>query len=455
MADRPDQYRHPNHPDAWMDNPKPADFSMPRPTGTDPPVPPEIAELHEELDAVTEPFKPKVVWSQDEPAKPNGKLVLRAARLSDPTTMPPRRWLYGTDLICGYVSVLVAPGGTGKSAYAMAVGLSLAARRSFLGSHIFSQVNVAVINLDDPMDELERRVAATMIAHKIKREDLEGRLFLEDCDGHGLTLAAPARDDNGFYVANPDEAALTALIRQNNIGLIVCDPFAESHTLEENSNPQMIQAAAVWRRIARATNCAVLLVHHVRKGDIANIDAARGAKALTDSARVGLLMTTMTPTEAEEFGISDDDRLSYVRLDDAKRNMATAAKARWFRIQSVKLGNTFDPTYPNGDSVGAIVAWKPPENELDEAPNSELNTALDAIKAGPETGVLFTKSKRGDSGRWCGQVLCDAFQVAEKQASKMLAAWFRSGLLFEKEYYHPRWRRQTKGVAVNDTLRPS
>ena len=397
--------------------------------------------------------KPKVVPIRA--SRGNGKLELRAARLPDPATIPPRRWLYGTQLIRSFVTVLVAPGGTGKSAYAMTVAAAIASNRSLLSDHIFSHVNVAYINLDDPMDELERRLAAVIIAHKIRNEDLVGRMFLEDCDGHGLTLAAMERDDNGFYVAHPDKDALIELILDNNIGLLVCDPFAESHTLEENSNPQMVQAAGVWRYIARVTNCAVLLVHHVRKGDISNIDAARGAKALTDSARVGLLMSTMSATEADEFGINDDDRLGYVRLDDAKRNMAVAAKARWFRHQTVPLGNTFDPTYPNGDSVGAIVPWDPPANELAEAPNAELNTVLDAIKAGPEPGILFTKSKRGDSGRWCGQLLCDAFQVIEKQAAKMLAAWFRSGLLFEKEYYHPRWRRQTKGVYVDDTLRPT
>lgn len=388
--------------------------------------------------------------------KPNGKLVLRHARLPDPQTLLPRQWLYGTQLIRGFVTVLVAPGGTGKSAYAMAVGMALAARRQFLGDHIFAPVNVAIINLDDPMDELERRVAAVMLAHKIPRQDLDGRLFLEDCDGHGLTLAAPARDDNGFYVANPDEQALIALIRENDIGLIVCDPFAESHTLEENSNPQMIQAAAVWRRIARATNCAVLLVHHVRKGDATGIDAARGAKALTDSARVGLLMTTMSIGEAEEFGISDDDRLSYVRLDDAKRNMAAAAKARWFHLRSIKLGNCFDPTYPNGDSVGAIVPWSPPEDELATAPNHDLNAALDAISAGPSPGVLYTPSKRGQSSdRWCGNVLRQMFDTSEKQAGKMIKDWLKSGTLQVTEYRHPKFRKIVAGVTVNDTLRPT
>ena len=403
------------------------------------------------------PLPPKVVpLRAGDGQKTNGKLVLRPARLSDPQTLQPRAWLYGTQLIRGYVTVLVAPGGTGKSAYAMAVAISLAARRSFLFDHIFASVNVAYINLDDPMDELERRVAAVMIAHNIARQDLEGRLFLEDCDGHGLTLAAPAKDENGFYVANPDEEALTKLIRDSGIGLIVCDPFAESHTLEENSNPQMIQAAAVWRRIARATNCAVLLVHHVRKGDTTGIDAARGAKAVTDSARVGLLMCTMSIAEAEEFGIQDDDRLSYVRLDDAKRNMAAAAKARWFHLRSIRLGNTFDPTYPNGDQVGAIVPWQPPADELATAPNHDLNTALDAIKAGPEPGVLYTPSKRGQSSdRWCGNVLCQMFDTSEKQATKMIKDWLKSGPLTVTEYRHPKFRKTVLGVTVNDTQRPS
>lgn len=386
----------------------------------------------------------------------NGKLVLRGAKMPEADTIPPRQWLYGTQLIRGHVTVLVAPGGTGKSAYAMGLGISIAARRSYLGEHLFAPVNVAIFNLDDPMDELDRRVAAFMLAHRIRREDLEGRLFLEDCDGHGLTLAAQARDDDhGFYVAHPDEKSLIELLCANDIGLIICDPFAESHTLEENNNPQMIQAAAVWRRVARAANCAVLLIHHVRKGTADGIDAARGAKALTDSARVGLLMTVMSAEEAETFGIDDDDRLAYVRLDDAKRNMAPAAKAKWFRLTQVQLGNTFDPAYPSGDNVAAIVAWKPPDDELKVAPTAELNTALDAIRDGPGGGVLYRASKRGGATLWCGNVLMQMFRTSENVAAGMVKSWLKSGLLFEDEYYHPEWRRPVRGVRINEGKRPT
>lgn len=398
--------------------------------------------------------KDNIFRLHDGEKKPRPPLELHDAKLPDPRTIPPREWLYGTQLIRGYVTVLVAPGGTGKSAYAMGVVLGMVANRSFLGDHIFTQVNGAIFNLDDPMDELERRVAALMLHHRIPPSVLEGRLFLEDCDGRGLTMAE--MDGDGFTVAYPDEELLIEAIIAKNIGVVVCDPFAESHTLEENSNPMMLKAAAAWRRVARRAGCAVLLVHHVRKGEVASIDSARGAKALTDSARVGLLMSPMSEAEADGFNIPVDERTQYVRLDDAKRNMAPAGKAKWFRLEQIALGNTqINPLYPKGDNVAAITPWIPPDNALQTAPTSELNTVLDVIKAGPSPGQMFTKSKRGDSKRWCGQVLCDAFDVSEKDAAKMIAAWFKSGLLFETEYWDAKYRKKSSGVAVSDEQRPS
>ena len=386
-------------------------------------------------------------------------MELREAAWPDPGKIPPREWLYGTQLIRDYVTVLVAPGGTGKSAYAMGVVLSMVANRPLLGERIVTPVNGLIFNLDDPMDELNRRLAALSMHHKIKPAELAGKLYLQDGtpgDDDKKPLCMAAIDENSFTVINPDEKSLIAAIKAKNIGVVVCDPFAESHTLEENSNPMMVKAAAAWRRVAQQTHCAVLLVHHVRKGEAAGIDAARGAKALTDSARVGLLMTTMSAPEAEQFGIDDDSRLRYVRLDDAKRNMAPAAKAKWYHLQDVALGNTdVDPLYPNGDRVAAITPWTPPENELDTAPSQDYAPVLEAIRDGPSPGLLYTKSRRGDSGRWCGRVLCDAFQASDKEAAKRIDQWFRSGLLFETEYSHPKWRRKTKGVAVRTHSWPS
>ncbi len=385
-------------------------------------------------------------------ARKNGPLLLHAAELPDPEKISPRQWLYGTQLIRGYVTVLVAQGGTGKSAYAMAVVLALCSGVSILGDHIFLPVNGAIFNLEDPMDELNRRVAALLMRHKIERGKIRGKLFLDTGEDRGLTIAAIGAD--GFSVINPDEDALIAQIREHDIGVLICDPYAESHSLEENSNPHMVKAAAAWRRVARATNCAILLLHHVRKGDASGIDAARGAKALTDSARVGLLLSVMTEEEAKAFNLNTDDRWQYVRLDDVKRNMAPAARARWFQLDQVSLGNVGDPLYPNGDRVAAIVPWEPPA-VWDTASSSQLNAALDVI-AEPPAGWLYAAHRRGrDNKRWAGLPIIDALGCSDKQATIIIAAWLKSGLLFEEEYHDTEQRKSRTGVRVDHSRRPS
>jgi hypothetical protein len=391
-------------------------------------------------------------WNSYAEQKQDVPLVLQPARLPNPDSIPPRQWLYGTQLIRGFVTVLVAPGGTGKTAYAMVVAAALASGLNLLGEHVFERSSVAVLNLEDPMDELNRRLAAIRLRYKLGPDDLAGRYFMHSGEDRPLIMAG--LDERGFEIVHPDEEALIKEINAHEIGLIVVDPFAESHTLEENSNPQMIKAAAAWRRVARKTSCAIMLVHHVRKGVVADIDSARGAKALTDSARIGLLMSPMSSEDAEGMGIDDAERTRFVRLDDAKSNMAAkAGKASWFRLDRVELGNGRG-IYPHGDKVAVIEPWEAPTTFADLTP-ADCNGALDIIGRGFEPDVLFTASRRGGSHRWAGIVLVNKFDRTEKQAGAIIATWMQSGLLFETDYTHPKWRRPAVGVKVNDTKRPS
>lgn len=394
--------------------------------------------------------RPKLATRDGETIKDNKPpFILHPARLPKPHEINPRRWLYGTQLVRGFVTVLVAPGGTGKSSYAMGVGVACAAGNSILGEKIFERVNAAIINLEDPMDELERRLAALMIQHSVTRDELHGKLFLDDGEGRGLTMAAVG--DDGYTIIHPDEAAMVEQINDNNIGVVICDPFAESHSLEENNNPQMVKAAAAWRRVARATDAAVLLVHHVRKGEASGIDAARGAKALTDSARVGLLLSPMSGDEGEQFGVGPEDRWQYVRLDDAKRNMAPAAKARWFRLAQQPLGNG-KGIYPNGDNVAAVAVWNPPEQTIAMSV-AQLNEALDVI-AQPPAGWLYAPTRAGrDNSRWAGQVLVD-LGMGEKQASALISQWLKNGTLY-RDTFTDEYRNKRTGVRVNDHARPT
>ena len=376
------------------------------------------------------------------------------APLPDPASIAPREWLYGTRLIRRFVSVLAAPGGAGKSALALGQAVALATGRPILGEPVHHPAPAWLLDLEDPQEETHRRLAACLRLHNLPDEAVRGRLYLHAGRARRLCIAALAE---GQGLAFPDRDAVAEAALARGIGLIVVDPFVKSHALDENSNPHMDAAAAAWADVAERTGAAVLLIHHVRKlgGGPLDLEAARGAKALTDAARSAALLSPMSAEEGERLGVAAGDRWRLVRLDDAKANLAPRAEqALWFRLATVKLGNG-TAAYPAGDAVQAIQPWRPPSAFADISV-ADANAALDAIAAGPEPGQLYTVHRRGEgpADRWAGRVL-QRHGLTESVAGRVIAVWLKNGLLEEHEYRDPVHRRARRGLRVNDAKRPT
>ena len=169
---------------------------------------------------------------------------------------------------------------------------------------------------------------------------------------------------------------------------------------------------------------------------------------MSDGSRVGLTMTKMTEEEAKDLNVPIADRKSFVRMDDAKANLAPeAAKARWFKLIGVSLGNS-DQTYPNGDFVQAIEHWDAPTSAFDGLSVPELNAVLDGIEEGPEKGQRYTLTKRGGSQRWAGNVLMRELKRTEKRANIILKTWIENGTLEEREYTNTKRRMPEFGLFV-------
>lgn len=389
------------------------------------------------------------------PANDRKPLAIKPASLRAGHEIPPREWVYGVELIRRYVSLIVAPGGVGKTAYSIASAIAIASGKPILKDHVHDPCNVLLCGLEDPMDETDRRIAAVMQSHKVSRDDLADRLFV--VNGRERRLIIAALDADGISIAYPDKEALIAEIRENNIGVVKVDPWVNSHELEENSNPHINAAARAWAEIGDETGCAIELVHHTKKGAVAgDAEGARGASALIGAARVALTVTAMTEEEAGKLGIPTTERRRYIRVDDAKANLAPpAGKARWFQLVSVALGNgALDRRYPNGDNVQAIHPWEPP-NVWEEVSVADLNAALDEIADGLPDGRRYAPSRRGRSNtRWCGNVLVRRLGITDDQAAAMLATWFKGGVLEESAYPDPITRKDAAGVSVNDARRP-
>lgn len=375
-------------------------------------------------------------------------LRLQKARPLDPEQINPRQWLYGTALQRRYTTILVAAGGTGKSQLALGMALDLASGRKLFGFHIFERAPVWILNLEDDEDELDRRIAAFRMVHNIAWSELDNYLFVHSGRERPVCMARVDPED-GTTIMFPDKDEMIACIRAGNIGLIVIDPFIRSHQLDENSNPQMDAAVAAWNDIAELTGCSILLVHHVRKGIGGTIEAARGAKALTDAARVGFVLAAMTAEEATEIDIPEGEAHRFVRLDGAKSNMAPAAQAIWFEMIERNLGNA-RPLYPAGDTVSALSRWTKP-SAFDALDQPTLAAIFAALRRGPGNEEQFTLTRQGRiNGRWAGFAIMQTAGLSEDRATTILDQWARNGVVTGAEYMSAQQRKLRTGIRLDD-----
>lgn len=347
--------------------------------------------------------------------------------------LPPREWVYGHFLIKQFVSLVGAPGGAGKTAYAMLVALCVALGVDLLGEPVHESGPVWIYNLEDPQDELLRRIRAACLHYGLKRDQLEGRVFLNS--GRDCPLVIAKADRDGNVVTLPVIEELIAEIRRLGIKLLVIDPFIRSHALKENSNDDLDAAMALWAQVAQRAGCAVLLVHHFRKGGVAGEAASfRGGSSLIDAARAALTLAAMSDEEAQRLGIEREKRWQFIRADNAKLNLAPPPEqTTWLQLVSVDLGNGYGGR--PSDRVQTVVRWAPP-SAWEGMPMEMVVRVLGEIDAGPSENEFYALAPQARS-RWAGNVLVTEAQRSEAQAKTILKAWKDSGVLEEGQYPSP------------------
>lgn len=342
----------------------------------------------------------------------------------DPAKLPARQWLYGRHLIRRFVSVTVAPGGVGKSSLTICEAVAMVVGRKLLGEWVVGPLRVWVLNLEDPRDELERRITATMLHYRLDAEELGGRLFVDSGRERGLCTATQARE--GVTINAPEVAAVVAEIEARGIDVLIVDPFVSSHRVNENDNGAIDLVAKEWGRVAERCNCAVELVHHTRKlgGEGASSESSRGAVALLGAARSARVLNRMAEAQKVEAGVSADEN-TYFSVDRDKANLAPPGKRLWRRMVSVDLGN--------GDSVGVVEAWEWPD-DFDGLSVKDLQAVQNAISAAWADGKPPRASNQVKEG-WAGEIVAKALGLDAKtdkaRITRLLKTWVQNGALRE------------------------
>lgn len=233
----------------------------------------------------------------------------------------------------GSLGLLVGPGSVGKSFISLELAISVTLGHNFMGAPgLFDELipgRTAIVFGEDDRAIVNNRMHNMADVFRLRPEDKE------QLDRDMLVLSLVGED---MRVAEVDhrsvrEGPFIHRLRGICAGrrLVFIDPLIRLHDADENDNTAASHLMLSIQRIARDTSCAIVLLHHVGKGQTDGWAAARGASAITTSARWQLNATPPSRDERENMGLSDDDARAWVKVDGVKMNYGENVRHFWLR----------------------------------------------------------------------------------------------------------------------------
>lgn len=269
----------------------------------------------------------------------------------EPINMRPRPWLIHRMLMTEAVTLLLAPGSAGKSSLSLAIAAHLALGLDFAGYTSAKACKSIVYNGEDDLEEQSRRLLGVCIIYGLDYAAVKERVMLISSSQFKLSVAFL----DGRRLVR-DEAIIEHLTREasaHDVGLIILDPLVKIHKCDESDNVHMDFVMETLTDLARAAKVSILALHHTSKitsrseDKVGNMDIGRGASAIVNASRVAFTLLNASEQDAEDYGMQDDERYMWVRMDDAKMNLALASnKATWFFKEGTKI--------PSNDIVGVL-----------------------------------------------------------------------------------------------------
>ncbi len=289
----------------------------------------------------------------------------------DPASIPLRRWLLGNRRSIGELTVDAGPPGTNKSTLMLTDAVAIVTGHRLLADEVHERGSVLFLAGEDARRDVEARIAGILEFYDIQPAELGDRLhvlYLAEVDAINYTLANMAAD---MAMLNTNMAGW--LREFPDIVAVFVDPLMAWHRLVENSNEALQLLFSALRAVAVQGQRHVGIDHHVTKvtmndseGHVNNLAALRGAGVIGADIRWAFTMAKLNATTAASYGIPEDGRRRYRRLDQLKQSYGPDDdEMRLLRVESV--------TIANGESVGVLVEQ---EMDLVRAEGEERKAAI-------------------------------------------------------------------------------
>jgi hypothetical protein len=344
--------------------------------------------------------------------------------------------------------VLASAGGVGKTSLQIVEALAIVTGRPLLGEEVKERTNVYIVNLEDPLEEIQRRVLAAMKHYDIHPDEVRGKLFVNA--GRDFSLKFGIQTREGVLPNTKLVEYLCRKIPEKQIGCVFIDPFVGAHSINENDNMAVNSIVAEIRRVADEAKCAIGLVHHIRKGngEDASIDSVRGAGSLIGAARAARVVNRMSPDEAARIGIDEAEARSIFRVDDGKANLAPPADAAVYRkMIGVKIAN--------GEWIGVCVPFTLPD-AFDGISGKDAKAAQQVVANAHSNGEPLRESSQ--SANWVGIPIAEmlGIDIADKKGkskiSSVLKTWIRTNVLAVEKVFDQKKGRDVPVVVVGEWI---
>ena len=242
----------------------------------------------------------------------------------------PRRYLLDQFLMERVVSLLVAPGGTGKSMLTLLIAVCVAS-----GISLFDRFQakaprrVLFISGEDDLEELKRRLFKILVDESAKVRALvaQNLVFIDFADKFELFTEKPIQGE--IRITDVPEKIIESLKQQigDDIALVIVDPAARFRGGDENLAADATRFVQALQLIRDRLSCAVLAVHHVNKaarGAASGQNNARGSSAFIDGVRLVYELSALSEQEiAKRYGSLNIDtqllNLTCVKTNYGKR----------------------------------------------------------------------------------------------------------------------------------------
>jgi hypothetical protein len=338
--------------------------------------------------------------------------------------------------------MLVAPGGRGKSAWLLGMALACATGRPLLGTPVHAAaggMRVLYVNAEDGTEEISRRVLGAIIHHGLNKQDV-ATLQVAGVDRLRFTLLTGERGDTKLNASGRD--ALRDAVIGAGADVLILDPLANLSAVSLNDNHAATMLMAELTRLAVELDIGIVIAHHTAKGrDVTSQEAASGAAAIVNSARISLAIEGASERDAGSLGVMPDQARRFLHVLSAKANLTPpVAGRRWLELVSVQLPNAEPPLYPVGDSVQVVVPYTPKPG-ASPAGAQAMAAALAAIR----TAQPLLSSDRRAGDRYAAPILAAAIaphlpggRASEADGKAVLDTLLRQGAVRVQQMKVPR-----------------